>query len=210
MRCKVMSNGFSFIEVKSEEQCWYCGRRKLNQNEKSYRVYAGASDVGIVVCELCRVGFLTRFLEGSEKTYAAHLVFYVKRSLLEIGDRLPSAISVELNSAIENYENGKYVANFRSIGYVAEWLTTRLFTKKLGVTQEEELSWEDKLGRLLAMSKKNKKIPEEALAYQLFSLKWFRNEATHPSEYKITGEEVRLGLVSIVYLLHQTFSYNLV
>jgi hypothetical protein len=43
-------------------------------------------------------------------------------------------------------------------------------------------------------------MPEEAVVHQLFSLKWFRNKAGHPSAYDITSEDTRLGLISIAYL----------
>lgn len=95
--------------------------------------------------------------------------------------------------------------------YISSSLFERLFVKRFG----EELTrktprWESRLGRLLKVSRENKKIPEETLVYQLFSLKWLRNAVAHPSEYRITGEDVRLGLVSIMYLLQQTNSYNLI
>jgi len=206
-----MSNKINFIEVKSEEPCSYCGRKRLSEREKFYKVFVGDKDFGMVICELCKGGFSTLYLEGKEKTYATHLIFYVKNSLLQLKEKLPDLITTELNSAIENYEDGKYSESFRNIGLVAEWLTKRLFVKKFGELEaEEKLSWESMLGKLLEMARKHKKTPEEALLYQLFSLKWFRNKAFHPSEYKITGEDVRLGLISIVYLFNQTYSYELV
>jgi len=206
-----MSNKVNFIEVEPEQPCWYCGRRRLSERERFYRVFLGDNETGIVICELCKGGFSTRLLEGPEKTHAAHLVFYVRRSLLGLERKLPEKITAELNSAVENYEAGEYSTSFRSIGFVAEWLTKKLFTKKFGeLTTGEKPSWESSLGRLLEVSRKDKRTPEEALICQLFSLKWFRNKADHPSEYEITGEDVRLGLISIVYLFHQTCSYNLV
>jgi len=206
-----MANKIYFIEVEPDEPCWYCGRKKLNESEKFYKVFVGDNDIGMVICELCKGGFSTRYIEGSEKTYATHLTFYVKRSLFELKGKLPSTITAELNSAIENYESGEYSTSFRNIGLAAEWLTERLFIKKFGEELAKETSkWEDRLGRLLDQSRKNKKIPEETLVFQLFSLKWLRNRVDHPSEYKITGEDVRLGLVSIMYLLHRTNSYNLI
>jgi hypothetical protein len=206
-----MSDKVNFIEVESEEPCGYCGRKKLSESEKFYKVFVGDKDFGMVICELCKGGFLTRFLEGPEGTHATHLIFYVKRSLCGLEEKLPKEITRELNSAIENYEAGEYSASFRSIGFVAEWLTERLFTKRFGESPtEEKLSWENALGRLLEHSRKNKNKPEEALVHQLFSLKWFRNKAGHPSKYKITGEDVRLGLMSVVYLIHQTYLHNLI
>lgn len=206
-----MSGRVNFIEVEPEEPCWYCGRRKLNERERFYRVFLGDNETRIVICEFCKGGFSTRLLEGPEKTHATHLIFYIRRSLSELETKLPKKMTTELNSAIENYEIGEYSASLRSIGFVAEWLTTKLFTRRFGeLTTGEKLSWESTLGRLLETSRKDKKTPEEALIYQLFSLKWFRNKADHPSEYEITGEDVRLGLMSIVYLFHQTCSYNLV
>lgn len=167
--------------------------------------------MGMVVCDLCRGGFLTRISEGSEKTYATHLIFYVKRSLFQLKEKLPYLVTEELNIAILNYEDGQYAASFRSIGFVAEWLTERLFVKKFGMLSEKEkLSWAVKLGRLLGQSRKEKKTPKEALLYELFSIKWFRNKADHPSEYKITGEDVRLGLISIIYLFRQVYAHDLI
>lgn len=202
-----MSGEFHFIEVESEKPCWYCRRRKLNEDEKFYKVFVGDNDLGVVVCEFCKGGFLTRMMGSPEKTYATHLIFYVKRSVSELKEKLPGQIIKDLDIAIQNYENGEYVASFRSIGYVAEWLTGRLFDKKIGkLLGKEKLSWDGKLGRLLAQSRKDKKTPQEALIYELYSMKWFRNKADHPSEYKITGEDVRLGLISIVYLIHQIYA----
>lgn len=202
-----MSGKVHFIEVESEEPCWWCKRRKLNKSEKFYKVFVGDNDFGMVVCELCKGGFLTHILGNPEKSYATHLIFYVKRSLFELKEKLPSQITKELNIAIQNYENGQHVAGFRSIGFVAEWLTGRLFDKKIGkLPGTEKLSWEGKLGRLLGQSRKDKKTPQEALIHELYSMKWFRNKADHPSEYKITGEDVRLGLISIVYLIRQIYA----
>ena len=206
-----MSDMFHFIEVMPEKPCKYCGRKKLRESEKFYKVFIGDKDIGWVVCEFCKGGFLTLTVEGLEKTHATHLAFYVKHSFLKLSENLPDTITAELNSAIENYEKGEYSTSFRNIGLVAEWLTERLFAKKFG----EELTkgttrWENRLGILLRESRKNEKIPEETLVYQLFSLKWLRNTVAHPSKYKITGEDVRSGLVSIMYLLQQTNLYNLI
>lgn len=206
-----MSGKFNFIEVEPEESCTYCGRKKLEKSEKFYKVFIGDADTKRVVCEFCRGGFLIRIEEGSEKTYATHLTFYIKRTLLELREKLPETVRAELNSAMENYENGRHSTSFRNIGLVAEWLTERLFVKKFGKERAEETPrWEGRLGRLLDLSRRNKKIPEETLVFQLFSLKWLRNRVDHPSEYEITGEDVRLGLISIMYLLHQIYSYNLI
>jgi hypothetical protein len=206
-----MSDLVHFIEVEPKEPCKHCKRKKLKETDKFYKVFIGDKDTGIVVCELCKGGFLTLGIEGPESTYATHLTFYVKNAFLKLKEKLPDIIAVELNSAIENYENGKYSASFRSIGFVAEWLTERLFVKKFGEELAKETSkWEDRLGRLLDQSRKNKKTPEEPWVFQLFSLKWLRNKVDHPSEYQVTGEDIRLGLVSIIYLLYQTNLHNLI
>lgn len=161
----------------------------------------------IVVCELCRGGFSVRMLEGAEKSYATHLKFYVRRSLLELRERLPNKIFEELVHALESYEVGEYSASFRCIGLVAEWLTNKLFAEKIeGPAEQNRFSWETKLGRLLDAAKKTKSAPEEAIVHQLFSLKWFRNKADHPSEYEITANDTRLGLASIAYLLQWKFA----
>jgi hypothetical protein len=201
----------SFIEIEPEEPCNYCGRKKLNETDKFYRVFAGDKDMGVVVCELCKGGFSTRVLEGGEKSYVTHLTFYVKRSLLGLKEQLPKKMFDELDSAIKNYEVGDFSLSYRNIGLVAEWLTVKMFIKKYGAPHEKNVPrWEDKLGRLLHDSKGNEGNPEEALLYQLSSLKWFRNTASHPCAYEMTGEDVRLGLVSIVYVLQQACKYNLV
>jgi len=206
-----MSDMIHFIEVVPEKPCTYCGRKKLKESEKFYKVFIGDADTKRVVCEFCRGGFLTLTVEGSEKTHATHLTFYIKRTLLGLREKLPETIRDDLDSAIENFENGRYSTSFRNIGLVAEWLTERLFVKKFGKEQAKETPrWEGRLGRLLDLSRKNKKIPEETLVFQLFSLKWLRNRVDHPSEYEITGEDVRLGLVSIMYLLHQIYTYTLI
>jgi len=205
-----MSGKVNFIEVEPEEPCAYCGRKKLKESEKFYRVFIGDVKIAFVVCEFCKGGFLTQLKEGSEKTYATHLAFYIKHTLLEIGERLPQTIRDDLDSAIENYDNGRYSTSFRNIGLVAEWLTDRLFIKKFGKELAEDTpKWENRLGRLLKQARSNKKIPEETLIFQLFSLKWLRNRVNHPSEYEITGEDVRFGLVSILYILHQIHLHNL-
>jgi len=206
-----MSLKFNFIETMVEKPCAYCGRRKLKESERFYRVFIGDARTDIVVCEFCKGGFLTRLMEGSEKTHATHLAFYIKHTLLEMREKLPQTIRNDLDSAIENYENGRYSTSFRNIGLVAERLTERLFVKKFGNEQAKETRrWEGRLGRLLDLSRRNKKIPEETLVFQLFSLKWLRNRVDHPSEYEITGEDVRLGLVSLLYILHQIHSHDLI
>ena len=158
-----MSGKFNFIETKPEEPCWYCGRKKLEESEKFYKVLIGDADTKIVVCEFCKVAFSIRVKEGSEKTHATHLTFYIKRTLLELREKIPETIRDELDSAIENFENGRYSTSFRNIGLVAEWLTERLFVKKFGKEQAKETPrWEGRLGRLLELSRKNKKIPRRA------------------------------------------------
>lgn len=205
-----MSNKIHFIEVEPEKSCWRCGRGKLRETDKFYRVFFGDNATDIVICEFCKGGFSTLHSEGAEKTYATHLTFYVKRSLSELKEKLPERIAAELDTAIENYEIGRFRASFGSIGFVAEWLTNELFVKRFGEMQEKRTSWENKLGMLLDWSRKNRKIPEEALVHLLFSLKWFRNMADHPSVYEISGEDVRLGLASIAYLLQQTCKSGLI
>jgi hypothetical protein len=200
----------NFIEVEPEKPCCYCGRKKLNKSEKFFKVFIGDRDFGMVVCEFCKGSYSTHIFEGSERTYATHLTFYLKRSLFELKDKLHGMITAELSSAIEDYEDGKYSASFRSIGLVAEWITDRLLVKKFGeLPVKEKLSWDSKLGRLLDKSRKDDKVLEEALVYQLYSLKWFRNKADHPSKYNITAEDIKLGLISIIYLFHQIYSHNL-
>jgi hypothetical protein len=206
-----MSDGIHFIEVEPEKPCTYCGRKKLKESEKFHKVFLGDKDTGILVCELCKGGFLTLAVEGPEKTHATHLAFFVKHTFLKLKENLPETITTELDSAIENYQKGEYSTSFRSIGLVAEWLTESLFVRKFAEESTKETKeWETRLGRLLRASRENKKIPEETMIYQLFSLKWLRNRASHPSEYKITGDDVRLGLVSIMYLLQLANSYNLI
>ena len=206
-----MSGKVNFIEVELEQPCTYCGRRELKESEKFYKVFIGGSYTGILVCELCKGGFYTRIKEGPEKTHVTHLIFYIKHALSELREKLPRTIRTEVDSAIENYENGRYSTSFRDIGLIAEWLTERLFVKKFGKDLAKETPrWENRLGKLLHQSRTNKKIPEETLVFQLFSLKWLRNRVDHPSKYKITGEDVRLGLTSIIYSLNQTYSYNLI
>jgi len=206
-----MSDKIYFIEVEPEEPCWHCGRKKLSETDRFYRVFVGDNDMGIVVCELCKGGFLTRIVEGAEKSYVTHLTFYVRSSLLGLKEKLPKKIVDDLDSAVESYESGEFSQSFRSLGLVAEWLTDKLFLSRIQEPREKErLSWENKLGRLLDASRKNKNFPEEAIVYQFFSLKWFRNAADHPSTYEISGDDVRIGLVSIVYLLQQLSANNLI
>jgi len=206
-----MAGKVNFIEVEPKEPCKYCGRKKLKENEKFYKVFVGDKDLEMVICELCKGGFLTLIAEGRGITYATHLTFYVKNTLSRLKEKLPNKITTELNSAIENYENGNYSISFRSIGLVAEWLTQKLFAKKFGKgSAKETIKWEDRLGKLLNQARMNKEIPEETLIFQLFSLKWLRNKVDHPFEYQITGEDVRLGLVSIMYLIYQTNLYRLI
>ena len=206
-----MSEKVNFIETKPEGPCTYCGRKQLGENEKFYKVFIGDFDTEKVVCEFCKGGFYTLIAEGPEKTHATHLTFYIKRTLLELREKLPETMRKELESGIENYEKGRYSTSFRNIGLVAEWLTERLFVKKFGKELARDTSrWENRLGKLLDQSRRTKKIPEETIIFQLFSLKWLRNSVDHPSEYKITGEDVRLGLISIIYSLNQTYSYNLI
>ena len=94
-----MTGKVNFIEVEPEDPCWYCGRKRLNENEKFYRVFIGDNETGIVICELCKGGFSTRLLEGPEKTHAAHLIFYVRRSLSGLKGKLHNNIAEELHYA---------------------------------------------------------------------------------------------------------------
>jgi len=198
-----MLDNVRFVETESEEQCGYCLRKKLKESEKFYKVFVKDKEWGMTVCELCKGGFLAGKLEGQKKTYVTHLAFYVKSALFELREKLPENMNDELISAIEDYENGRYSSSFRSIGFVAEWMTKKLFGRKFGEQNvEEEPKWENMLGRLLERSR-NEKTKEEAMVHQLYFLKWFRNKAGHPSKHMITGEDVRIGLVSIAYLLRQ-------
>lgn len=206
-----MSIPVSFIEVRTEKPCSYCGRKKLVQTDKFYEVFYEGKSTEIIVCEFCRGGFSTSLVEGSEKSYVTHLTFYLKRSCSELQAKLPERISAELNSAINNYESGDFPSSYRNIGLVAEWLTNGMFTKKYGITDEKApIRWENKLGKLLSDSKGNEESPEEALLHQLSSLKWFRNTVSHPCAFQLSGEDIRLGLVSIVYTLQQAYKYSLI
>lgn len=196
-----MASNINFIEIAPDEDCYYCGRRKINESEKFYRVLVGDSPLNVVVCELCKGGFSGRILEGATKSYATHFTFYIKHSLLEQKDKLTKEAFDELLFSIENYETGNYSACFRNIGLVAERLTNKLYAEKFEkLTAADKISWENKLGKLLDDARKTCDIPGEAAIYQLFCLKLFRNTADHPSEYKITAEDARLGLASITYL----------
>jgi len=204
-----MTTNINFIEVESDDGCFYCGRRKLSEHDKFYRVLVGDNTTEIVVCELCKGGFSRRLLEAVEKSYAAHFTFYIRRSFLELKNKLPSELFSELECSLEDYEIGNYNASFRVIGLVAEILTTKLYEHKFGKpTENYRLPWENKLGQLLDTARKTKNTCEEAVIYQLFSLKWFRNSVDHPSEYKITAEDVRLGLSSLAYLLQWSLRKN--
>jgi hypothetical protein len=204
-----MLDKITFVEIEPEGTCWRCGRGKISGEDKFFRVLVGDSPLSIVVCELCRSGFSVRMLEGAEKSYAAHLKFFVRRSLLELKERLPSKIFEELICALENYEVGEYKASFRCIGLVSEWLTNAIFAEKTGgIAEHDKFSWDAKLGKLLDLARRTKSAPEEVVVYQLFSLKWFRNKADHPSEYEITADDARLGLVAIAYLLQWKFALS--
>jgi hypothetical protein len=197
-----MAGDINFIEIATDEACSYCGRRKLSDNDKFYRVLINDNPSQIIVCELCKGGFSIRIFESAEKSYAAHVAFYVRRSFLELRSSLAEKTFCELISCVDYYEAGDYVACFRAIGLIAEKLTDKIFSEKFGeLGTNEKLSWENKLGKLLDTGKKTKNNPYEASIYQLFSLKWFRNTVNHPSEYKITADDARLGLVSIAFLL---------
>lgn len=159
-----------FIPVESEDPCRYCGRKKLNENEKFYEVFLGTADTGIVVCELCKGGFSTRITEGIDKTHATHLAYYVRQTIFALKEKLPVEIAKELDLAIENYENGEFSSSFRNIGLVAEWLTQQLFVRKFGEDLVKKTTgWEDRLGRLLHQSRMKNNTPEEVVAFQLFS-----------------------------------------
>jgi hypothetical protein len=204
----------SFIEVESKRRCNcnYCGRKKLSETDKFYEVYWESKAINIIVCELCKGGFSTSIHEGQEKSYATHLTFYLKHSYPDLKKKMPTKIFDELESAMKNYELGDFCSSYRNIGFIAEWLTNWMFIRKYGAIDEKNpLAWEAKLGRLLHDSKMNEENPEEPLLHQLSSLKWFRNMVSHPfSKFELTGEDIRLGLVSIVYVLQQAYKYSLI
>jgi hypothetical protein len=202
-----MAGNINFIEITPEEACHYCGRRKISEDDKFYRVFLGDTSSVIVVCELCKGGFFVRMLESATKSYAAHFAFYVKHSFLELRSKLTKETFEELLCSIEDYEAGNYSACFRGIGLVAERLTNKLYVEEFGeLVEGDKLSWESKLGKLLDVARKTKNSPNEAVVYQLFSLKWFRNNADHPSKYQITAEDARMGLDSIAYLVQLKIS----
>ncbi|MGA2522520.1 MAG: hypothetical protein ABSF65_00035 [Candidatus Bathyarchaeia archaeon] len=197
-----MTGSINFIEITTEETCYYCGRRKINENDRFYRVLFGDNASAVVVCELCKGGFSGRILESPEKSYATHLIFYVRRSFLELKGKLSKDNLEELLCCLDNYESGNYSACFRGIGLVAEQLTNNLYVEEFGkLAMDETISWEVKLGKLQDAARKKKNRISEAVIYQLFSLKWFRNNADHPSRYQITAEDARIGLASIAYLM---------
>lgn len=196
-----MAGNINFIETK-EEGCLYCGRKKINENDKFYRVMFGDSKSEIIVCELCKGGFTTRITESSTKSYVTHLLFYLRRSFSEAKNKVSDETFAELTCCLDNYESGNYSACFRSIGLVAEHITNKLYAEKIGkLTEAKNIRWEEKLGKLLEFERKTGDIAGEAAIFQLFSLKIFRNSADHPSEYIITAEDARLGLASISYLI---------
>jgi hypothetical protein len=202
-----MLDKISFIEIEPEGDCWRCGRGKINENDKFYRVLWGDSHLDITVCELCKGGFSGFKLESPTKTYATHLLLYVRRSLLEVKDKVSKELFNELICSLENYETGNYSASFRSIGLVAERITNVLYAEKIEkLTDANKIRWEEKLGKLIDSARKTGDVPGEAAIYQLFSLKIFRNNADHPSTYQITAEDGRLGLASISYLIQWKLS----
>lgn len=202
-----MASNINFIEVIPEEDCYYCGRKKINENDKFYRVLVGDKAMDVVVCESCKGGFSGVILEGAAKTYATHFTFYVKRAISEIKDSLSKETFGELQYSIKDFELGNYSACLRTIGLVAERLTNNLYVEKIEkLAEADRMSWENKLGRLLDAARKAGDTSGEAAIYQLFSLRIFRNSADHPSKYAITAEDARLGLASILYLLQWTKS----
>ena len=201
----------NFIEVDNIEFCSHCNRKKLKQTDKFYKLFIGVRDMGIEVCELCKTGYLTYRIEGFDKTYSTHLIFYAKTKLSLMKENLSQEIVTELNCAISSYEQGQYSTSFRSISFVAEILTERLYSKHISQNKEKkDIRWETRLGQLLSQAQKTEKIPLEPIIYQLFSLKWLRNKVSHPSRYVLTGEDVRFGLISILYALSQTKLLNLI
>jgi hypothetical protein len=202
-----MAEDFHFIEIKAkDETCYYCGRRQVSDSDHFYRVLLGDNPLDIIVCEFCRAGFMITALEGKSKSFAAHFTFYIKRSIFELKESYSKDTTQEIECCLEDYEAGNYAACIRSIGLLAEHLTNKLFTEKFGKSIEySKLSWDTKLGKLLDFTRKNQDAPEnneETAIYQLYSLKWFRNKADHPSEYKLTAEDARLALISLDYLIH--------
>jgi len=150
-----MPGNINFIETTTEELCNYCGRRKISENDKYYRVLIGENPSEIIVCELCKGGFSHRFLESGSKSYAAHLLFYVSRSFSEAKNRVGDETFGEMACALEDYEIGNYSACFRSIGLVAEQITNRLYAEKIDKSAEaNKIRWEEKLGKLLDSTRK--------------------------------------------------------
>ena len=201
-----MTSNIHFIEIDPEENCYYCGKAKLSENDKFYRVFVGEKALEIVVCELCKGGFTIRKIEDGKKSYATHFAFYVKRSFSELRNLIPNEIFEELQCCIDDFEAGNYKACLKVIGLVAEKLTNRLFTDKFRQSVEnDKLTWETKLCKLLDAARKTRDNIEEAVIYQLFSLKLLMSNIDHFSEYNISAEDARLGLASITYLLQWSF-----
>lgn len=195
-----------FLEIKVNlgTQCGWCQRRKFRQNEKFYGVFLGESRL-LTVCEICRDGYDIALRLGPERSYESHFAFFLKQKIYGVRDLLPDELKAELDHALENFLGGKYSESLRNIGFIAEWLTKKIFVMRFG---ESDISWDNMLGRLRSKAEKEEKTPEEVLTHQLFSLKWLRNKASHPSEYKIGVEDVMLGLVSTIYCLQYIKSYS--
>lgn len=200
---------FLEIDVKEGTQCDWCKRRKFKENEKFYKVFVGEKHL-LTVCEICKYGHAVAFRLGPGRSYESHFVFFLKQKMHEFGDRLPNKIKAELSSALENFLEGKYSENLRNIGFIAEWITKKIFVMEFGEGELKKVKkWEDRLGRLTSKAREEEKTPEETLVHQLASLKWLRNKASHPSEYEIDVEDSMLGLVSIIYCLHCMEFYGL-
>jgi hypothetical protein len=207
-----LSNLIDFLEVDPDRPCDHCGRKKLHDTDRFYRVFSQGKEMNLIVCEFCKGGFISYLLEGQDKSYTTHLTFYLKHSCLELKKKIPEKIFPELESALKNYEIGDFCSSYRNIGFIAEWLTNWMFYRKYGAVDEKNpLAWETKLGKLLHDSKASEKSPEEPVLHQLASLKWYRNTVSHPSyKFELTGEDIRLGLVSILYVLQQAYKYSLI
>lgn len=212
-----MNNPIQFVEsfAKNSFNCAHC-KRNIKENEKFYRVIFAEKEL-MLICELCKGGYLAFIREGIEKTYTTHFSYFTKKELQDtIGiERLPDHVKKQLFEAIEDYDKDKVLESLRSLGNVGEWLTNRIYENYFGKGQLKK-QWHNKLTELSSHPEIIKEdFPTKVCIHLLWSLKDLRNLVSHPdSEYieiglnfKSLAEDVRIAIMIIIYCIPRLSIY---
>lgn len=130
-------------------------------------------------------------------------------------DLLPEEVFEELQNSLRSYREGRYKDSFRSVAFVAEWLTGRWFLKDIVDSETRKIeTWNDRLNILYSNLERGSKeakepilTPVESVIHVLHAIRIIRNKIDHPQEhpddieFAIDGDVSMMGILNIYFCI---------